>query len=114
MGLTHHVERAITKGTFEEMLDPTVKDWPVEECLSFAKMALKCSELRRKDRPDLGTVVLPELNRLRNLGHAFEQQPGFGGSSCSGSSASGSSFGGMTSGELSRGSIGSSRGSTGS
>ncbi|KAL2472305.1 Protein kinase protein with adenine nucleotide alpha hydrolase-like domain [Abeliophyllum distichum] len=67
MGLTHHVERAIEKGTFREMLDPSIPDWPVEEALSFAKLALKCSELRRKDRPDLGNVILPELNKLRAL-----------------------------------------------
>ncbi|XP_073289883.1 U-box domain-containing protein 52-like isoform X1 [Primulina huaijiensis] len=73
MGLTHHVERAIEKGTFGDMLDPTVPDWPIEEALCFAKIALKCAELRRKDRPDLGTVVLPELNRLRAL--AEESMP---------------------------------------
>ncbi|XWS52331.1 hypothetical protein CRYUN_Cryun11dG0058600 [Craigia yunnanensis] len=67
MGLTHHVENAIEKGTFGEILDPTVPDWPMEEALNFAKLALKCSELRRKDRPDLGQVVLPELNKLRAL-----------------------------------------------
>ncbi|XVE71429.1 hypothetical protein DITRI_Ditri10aG0149300 [Diplodiscus trichospermus] len=67
MGLTHHVERAIEKGTFDQMLDPAISDWPVEEAMSFAKIALKCAELRRKDRPDLGKVVLPELNRLRTL-----------------------------------------------
>ncbi|CAA0821487.1 Protein kinase protein with adenine nucleotide alpha hydrolases-like domain [Striga hermonthica] len=67
MGLTHHVERSIEKGTFKQMLDTQVQDWPVEEALVFARLALKCTELRRKDRPDLGTVVLPELNRLRAL-----------------------------------------------
>ncbi|PQQ10999.1 hypothetical protein Pyn_33625 [Prunus yedoensis var. nudiflora] len=67
MGLTHHVQRAIEKGTFPEILDPAVPDWPVEEALKFAKIALQCAELRRKDRPDLGNVVLPELNRLRKL-----------------------------------------------
>ncbi|CAH9075598.1 unnamed protein product [Cuscuta epithymum] len=67
MGLTHNVERAIEKGTFAEMLDPAVSDWPIEETMRFAKLALKCAELRRKDRPDLGTEVLPELNRLRAL-----------------------------------------------
>lgn len=67
MGLTLIVGQAIEKGTFEEVLDPTVPDWPVEEALSFAKMAIRCAELRRKDRPDLGKVVLPELNRLREL-----------------------------------------------
>ncbi|CAK9180812.1 unnamed protein product, partial [Ilex paraguariensis] len=68
IGLTYHMERAIQKGTFSEMLDPTVNDWPVEEALSFAKLALQCCELRRKDRPDLGLVILSELNRIRDLG----------------------------------------------
>ncbi|XP_026658157.1 U-box domain-containing protein 35 isoform X1 [Phoenix dactylifera] len=67
MGLTHHVEHAIEKGTFTEVLDPSVIDWPVEEALSLANIALNCAELRRKDRPDLATIVLPELERLRNL-----------------------------------------------
>lgn len=67
MGLTHHVEHAIENGTFPEILDPAVPDWPVEEALIFAKLALNCAELRRKDRPNLGNVVLPELNRLRTL-----------------------------------------------
>ncbi|KAK2659107.1 hypothetical protein Ddye_005640 [Dipteronia dyeriana] len=77
MGLTHHVERAIEKGTFEQMLDPNVPDWPVEEALSFAKMALQCSELRRKDRPDLGKVVLPLLNRLRSIAEETMNLPLF-------------------------------------
>ncbi|KAK2398143.1 U-box domain-containing protein [Trifolium repens] len=65
MGLTHHVGRSIEKGTFPEMLDPAVQDWPIEHALHFAKLALQCAEMRRKDRPDLGKVVLPELNKLR-------------------------------------------------
>ncbi|TVU33095.1 hypothetical protein EJB05_24880 [Eragrostis curvula] len=72
MGLTHHVEHAIERGVFQEILDPTVTDWPVEEALEFAKMALRCAELRKKDRPDLATEILPELNRLRNLGRDYE------------------------------------------
>ncbi|KMT17908.1 hypothetical protein BVRB_2g034350 isoform B [Beta vulgaris subsp. vulgaris] len=68
MGLSHHVQRAIDNGTFSEMLDPTVHDWPVDEALSFAKMALKCCELRKRDRPDIGSIVLPELCRLRDFG----------------------------------------------
>ncbi|KAL3745121.1 hypothetical protein ACJRO7_014259 [Eucalyptus globulus] len=76
MGLSHHVRTAIEKGTFEEMLDPAVPDWPVEEALAFAKLALMRAELRKKDRPDLGTVVLPELNRLRDFGSNLESSSG--------------------------------------
>ncbi|GMJ07168.1 hypothetical protein like AT2G24370 [Hibiscus trionum] len=67
MGLIHQVENAIENGTFAEILDQAVPDWPMEETLNYAKLALKCSELRRKDRPDLGQVVLPELDKLRTL-----------------------------------------------
>ncbi|KAF0912986.1 hypothetical protein E2562_019789 [Oryza meyeriana var. granulata] len=72
MGLTHHVESAIERGTFQEVLDPTVTDWPVEEAMVFARLALRCAELRKKDRPDLGKEILPELNRLRCLGQEYD------------------------------------------
>lgn len=67
MGLSHHVGEAIKNGTFSEMLDPGVEDWPVAEALSLAQLGLKCCELRKRDRPDLSTVILPELNRLRDF-----------------------------------------------
>ncbi|XP_027333580.1 U-box domain-containing protein 35-like [Abrus precatorius] len=70
MGLAHHVKKAIEKGTFSDMLDPMVTDWPIEEALAFAELSLSCAELSKKDRPDLATVVVPELNRLRNFGYA--------------------------------------------
>ncbi|PKI70629.1 hypothetical protein CRG98_008862 [Punica granatum] len=72
MGLAHQVKLAIDIGRFEEMLDPAVRDWPVEEALAFAELALRCTELRQKDRPDLGTVIVPELNRLRDFGRFYD------------------------------------------
>lgn len=66
MGLTHLVKTAIENGRFSEILDQGVQDWPVEETLELAKLALQCSELRRKDRPDLDLIVLPHLQRLRD------------------------------------------------
>ncbi|RWW37526.1 hypothetical protein BHE74_00057346 [Ensete ventricosum] len=80
MGLTHYVERAIETGTFVEMLDNTVPEWPVDEALSLAKLALKCAELRRRDRPDLATIILPELNRLRDFAEENMQYSLFGNS----------------------------------
>ncbi|XP_020540934.1 U-box domain-containing protein 52 isoform X2 [Jatropha curcas] len=79
MGLAHQVESAIEDGTFLQVLDPTVPDWPLEETLSFAELALQCAELRKKDRPDLGKVILPELNRLRELADASMPYFMFGG-----------------------------------
>ncbi|XP_040376649.1 U-box domain-containing protein 52-like [Oryza brachyantha] len=68
MGLTHHVARALEHGALADLLDPAVQDWPVDEARCFAEISIRCCELRRKDRPDLANVVLPELNRLRALG----------------------------------------------
>ncbi|GAA0174056.1 hypothetical protein Leryth_021648 [Lithospermum erythrorhizon] len=65
MGLTHQMLRAIESGAFAQILDPAIPDWPVEDALLLAKLGLQCSELRRKDRPDLGKVVMPVLERLR-------------------------------------------------
>lgn len=68
MGLSYQVEEAIEHGRFPQMLDPTVPDWPIEDTLILAQLALKCCELRKRDRPDLNTVLLPELVRLKSLG----------------------------------------------
>ncbi|RZB84898.1 U-box domain-containing protein 35 isoform C [Glycine soja] len=67
IGLAHHAEESIEKDTFVEMLDPSVTDWPLEQALCLAKIAVKCAELRRKDRPDLAKLVLPELDKLRDF-----------------------------------------------
>ncbi|KAK3000451.1 hypothetical protein RJ639_021122 [Escallonia herrerae] len=76
MGLTHHVEKAIEGGSFAEILDQTLPDWPVEEALSFAKMALKFAELRRKDRPDLERLgALAEKNMLHSILYSAGPSP---------------------------------------
>ncbi|ESQ27907.1 hypothetical protein EUTSA_v10019640mg, partial [Eutrema salsugineum] len=67
MGLGHKVEMAIENNNLREILDPTVSDWPEEETLELAKLALQCCELRKKDRPDLASVLLPALNRLKEF-----------------------------------------------
>lgn len=64
MGLTHSVTIALEEGNLSDLLDPKVPDWPLDETKSLVELALKCSELRRKDRPDLGSVIMPELTRL--------------------------------------------------
>lgn len=70
MVLTHHIDWSIEMGMFEPMLDPSVLDWPVEEAWNFAKLALQCRELRWRDRPDLGNIVMfycIEWNNWLNL-----------------------------------------------
>ncbi|WOH10840.1 hypothetical protein DCAR_0730314 [Daucus carota subsp. sativus] len=67
MGITGQVSSAIEKGDISQVLDPSVPDWPVKEATAFANLCLQCCELRRKDRPDLAKVILPELDRLREF-----------------------------------------------
>ncbi|CAA6664619.1 unnamed protein product [Spirodela intermedia] len=59
------------------LLDPAVPDWPVRETMAFAKLGLNCAELRKKDRPDLASVVLPQL---RNLSERLSRCPWLQGS----------------------------------
>lgn len=60
-------ENAIANGSFAEILDKSVAGWPLAEAEELARVALRCSQLRCRDRPDLETEVLPVLKRLANL-----------------------------------------------
>lgn len=63
-GLQQAVEDAIQNGTFSEMLDPLVTDWPLEQSVKLAKLALQCASLKCKDRPDLESQIIPTLEQL--------------------------------------------------
>ncbi|KAF8047494.1 hypothetical protein N665_3001s0009 [Sinapis alba] len=67
MGLSHRVEKALEKKRLREVLDPKISDWPEEETQVLAQLALQCCELRKRDRPDLATVLLPALSKLREI-----------------------------------------------
>lgn len=76
IGLGRKVEMAIENNKLREILDPTVSEWPEEETLELAKLALQCCELRKKDRPDLASVLFPALNRLKEFAtenHEYSQ-----------------------------------------
>jgi len=63
-GLLFCVEDAVKRGCFEDMLDGSVKDWPIAEAKELARIAIRCSQLKCRDRPDLSTQVLPALKRI--------------------------------------------------
>ncbi|KAJ8750963.1 hypothetical protein K2173_016144 [Erythroxylum novogranatense] len=66
-GIVHTVQTAITNASFANVLDSSIKDWPLAESQELAQIALKCSKLRCRDRPDLDTEVLPSLRRLMDI-----------------------------------------------
>lgn len=63
-GLLFCVEDAVKRGCFEDMLDKSVRDWPITEVNELARIAIKCSQLKCRDRPDLDTQVLPALKQI--------------------------------------------------
>ncbi|PIN26980.1 Serine/threonine protein kinase [Handroanthus impetiginosus] len=79
-GLIMKFENALSNGILPDILDKSVVDWPPSETEELAQIALKCCQLRCRDRPDLEKEVLPILKRLadfanssltgRNLRHA--------------------------------------------
>ncbi|KAI3906480.1 hypothetical protein MKX01_029095 [Papaver californicum] len=66
-GLFAAVENAIESGSFHEVLDKSVSDWPLAEAEELACIALQCCKLRCRDRPDLESTVLPVLKKLSDL-----------------------------------------------
>ncbi|KAF5481806.1 hypothetical protein F2P56_002428 [Juglans regia] len=69
-GLPSIIENAITNGSLPDILDKSVRDWPLAETEELAQIALRCSKLRCRDRPDLDTEVLPVLKRVSEVAKA--------------------------------------------
>lgn len=69
-GVLLKVESAIKNGSFADILDKSITDWPLAETEELACIALKCSNLRCRDRPDLDTEVMPVLRKLKDVADA--------------------------------------------
>ncbi|KAL0727064.1 hypothetical protein Bca4012_023157 [Brassica carinata] len=68
MALTHLVESAMdSNDEFLKILDQKAGNWPVEETRELTSLALCCTELRGKDRPDLRDQILPALESLKKV-----------------------------------------------
>ncbi|KAM7519654.1 hypothetical protein LguiB_018616 [Lonicera macranthoides] len=66
-GLLVKFENGIRSGSFSDILDKSVTDWPVAEAEELALLGLDCCRLRCRDRPDLETEVLPVLKKLADF-----------------------------------------------
>lgn len=65
IALAHKVEMAIEDDRFSQILDNEAGDWPIEETKELAILALRCTELRHRDRPDLKNQIFPALEKLK-------------------------------------------------
>ncbi|CAN6870361.1 unnamed protein product [Brassica oleracea] len=63
-GLLFCAEDAVKRGCFGDMLDGSVREWPLAEAEELARIAIQCSQLKCRDRPDLDTQVLPAVKRI--------------------------------------------------
>ncbi|KAL0304060.1 UNVERIFIED_CONTAM: U-box domain-containing protein 52 [Sesamum radiatum] len=65
IALTRTVEMAIDDDCLDRVLDAEAGNWPAEETKELAVLALRCTELRHRDRPDLRNQILPALEKLK-------------------------------------------------
>jgi serine/threonine protein kinase len=73
IALAHVMETAMEEGHLVEILDSEAGNWPLEETKELAILGLSCTEMRRKDRPDLKDVVLPALERLKKVARRAQE-----------------------------------------
>ncbi|XP_031093578.1 U-box domain-containing protein 34 [Ipomoea triloba] len=74
-GLVLKFENAVDSNSISDILDKSVTDWPLIETEELAKLALKCCQLRCRDRPDLDTEVLPILKNLAEFADTSMKAP---------------------------------------
>ena len=70
IALTYTVEIAMENNDDDELiqiLDKKAGGWPMEETRKLAALALHCTEIRAKDRPDLEKQILPVLENLKKV-----------------------------------------------
>ncbi|GJP46420.1 hypothetical protein CLOM_g5711 [Closterium sp. NIES-68] len=64
------LEVAVENNRNEELmrfLDSRAGTWPAGMPMAIAKLAIHCSEMKRRKRPDLETEVMPILDRMRSV-----------------------------------------------
>nr|GME10980.1 U-box domain-containing protein 33 [Ipomoea batatas]GME17173.1 U-box domain-containing protein 33 [Ipomoea batatas] len=52
----------LDKGKFKDLLDPSAGKWPVVQAEQIARLALRCCEMNRKERPELDSQVWKVLD----------------------------------------------------
>ncbi|KAM7260888.1 hypothetical protein ACFE04_026363 [Oxalis oulophora] len=65
LGLVKEVQCALDKGDLKNVLDPLAGDWPFVQAEQLARLALRCCEMNRRNRPDLGSEVFRVLEPMR-------------------------------------------------
>ncbi|XP_078166012.1 uncharacterized protein LOC144560650 isoform X2 [Carex rostrata] len=70
MGIRQLVEVAQKKGTLKALIDASAGHWPFKEAKKMISLGLRCSDLIRKNRPDLSSKVWKELKSMADVASA--------------------------------------------
>ncbi|KAI4369880.1 hypothetical protein MLD38_018277 [Melastoma candidum] len=65
LGIIKEVQNAVESGNLKSTLDPLAGDWPYLQAEQLARLALRCCDMNRKNRPDLGSDVWRLLEPMR-------------------------------------------------
>ncbi|XP_057754675.1 U-box domain-containing protein 33 isoform X2 [Arachis stenosperma] len=64
LGITKEVSYALETGKLKSLLDPLAGDWPFVQAEQLARLAMRCCEMNRKNRPDLYSDVWRVLDPM--------------------------------------------------
>ncbi|GLJ10675.1 hypothetical protein SUGI_0132800 [Cryptomeria japonica] len=65
LGLVSKVAQSLESGQFHDLLDPSAGEWPFDQAIQLAYLALDCTESNQRDRPDLHPTLTKTLNQLQ-------------------------------------------------
>ncbi|KAL1328974.1 U-box domain-containing protein 33 isoform X1 [Arachis ipaensis] len=65
VGIAKVVESALVAGKLNSLLDPLAGDWPLALAEKLARLALRCCEMERRNRPDLHLEVWRILEPMK-------------------------------------------------
>ncbi|KAL4600165.1 hypothetical protein ACB092_11G178400 [Castanea dentata] len=76
--LANAMQNALDARNLKALLDPSAGDWPFELAQELARLALRCCDKNRKNRPDLGSDVrnvLEQMRASRGASSLYQQDP---------------------------------------
>ncbi|GLJ10676.1 hypothetical protein SUGI_0132810 [Cryptomeria japonica] len=73
LGLVRKVSQSLETGHLDELLDPLAGEWPFDQALQLAYLALDCTAASRQDRPNLHPTLTNTLDELHATASAIVQ-----------------------------------------
>ncbi|KAJ4778235.1 U-box domain-containing protein kinase family protein [Rhynchospora pubera] len=66
MGILNEVQKAVERGSLDDILDKSAGEWPAEVAKRIAVLGMKCCEVKREMRPELATEAWQVLEPMIN------------------------------------------------